>query len=150
MKSKRRKPATAQADQHVLDLAAGQTPPDGTLPLEQKETTSTTKRADGRDISGKEEIQLSAGDPDVSRQGLHTVEETPGGSNPTPDQDGVDEIGEAVGVIYQDGEPLKFGDKSAERDERRWEDDPASSEDYRERQASLEANSSSPKRHVEK
>jgi hypothetical protein len=65
--------------------------------------------------------------------------ELSGGSNPTPDQDSVDDVGKAVGVEYQDNEPLKFGDKVAERDERRWELDPASSEDYRARTGETEA-----------
>jgi hypothetical protein len=36
-------------------------------------------------------------------------------------------------VTYQDGEPLRVGQKEEERDEHRWELDPASSEDYAER-----------------
>ena len=42
----------------------------------------------------------------------------------------VDEIGRAVGVTYQEGEPLRTGEKEHERDEHRWELDPASAEDY--------------------
>ena len=52
---------------------------------------------------------------------------------PTPDQDVVDDIGKALGVEYQDNEELKAGDKVTERDEHRWELDPASAEDYKER-----------------
>ena len=52
---------------------------------------------------------------------------------PTPDQDRVDDIGRALGVEYQDNEPLKASDKIAERDRHRWELDPASSDDYKER-----------------
>ena len=47
----------------------------------------------------------------------------------------MDEIGEAVGVPCEDNEPLKFGEKTAARDDIRWELNPASSEDYQERQA---------------
>ena len=54
-------------------------------------------------------------------------------SSPTPDQSVVDEIGQAMGVTYQDNEELKFGEKERSRDKHRWELDPASSEDYVER-----------------
>ncbi len=78
--------------------------------------------------------ELNAGDPDVDVEDSNTVgEEAPGGGNPTPDQDIVDEIGQAVGLEYQDNEPLHTTDKVDERDRHRWELDPASSEDYRRR-----------------
>ena len=77
---------------------------------------------------------LNAGDPDVDiEDAAYVGEESPGGGNPTPDQDIVDEIGEAVGLEYQDNEPLRTTEKVEERDEHRWELDPASSEDYQER-----------------
>ncbi len=50
-----------------------------------------------------------------------------------PDQDRVDDIGKALGVEYEDNEELKASDKIAERDKHRWELDPASSEDYPDR-----------------
>ncbi|HBP86480.1 MAG TPA: hypothetical protein DD706_02150, partial [Nitrospiraceae bacterium] len=55
-----------------------------------------------------------------------------GGSNPTPDQDNVDELGAAVGLTFEDSEELG-GAKVYDRDIYRWELDPASSEDYEER-----------------
>ena len=54
-------------------------------------------------------------------------------TTPTPDQDIVDDIGKALGVEYQDNEELKAADKVVERDKHRWELDPASSEDYKDR-----------------
>jgi hypothetical protein len=45
----------------------------------------------------------------------------------------VDEIGEAMGVAYADGEELKVGEKEEGRDKHRWELVPASSEDYADR-----------------
>lgn len=45
----------------------------------------------------------------------------------------VDAIGRSAGVTYQDDEPLRAGPKELERDEHRWELDPASSEDYGDR-----------------
>src|SRR5215831_2589344 len=56
------------------------------------------------------------------------------GSNPPPDLDVVDEIGRSAGLTYEDGEPLQFGVKEAAKDDIRWELNPASSEDYEERQ----------------
>ena len=78
---------------------------------------------------------LAAGDVDVNVENAYfTGEEAPGGDNPTPDQDIVDDIGKAVGVQYEDAEELKATDKVTERDKHRWELDPASSEDYKDRQ----------------
>ncbi|HSP16587.1 MAG TPA: DUF6335 family protein [Thermoanaerobaculia bacterium] len=78
--------------------------------------------------------ELSAGDVDARwDQAESGGEETAGGSSPTPDQDVVDEIGKAIGVTYQEGEPLRAGGKEEDRDKHRWELDPASAEDYRER-----------------
>jgi len=75
--------------------------------------------------------ELSGGDLDARwDQAESSGEETVGGSVPTPDQDVVDEIGKAIGVVYQDTEPLRLGEKEQERDEHRWELDPASAEDY--------------------
>lgn len=77
--------------------------------------------------------RLSAGDLDADWARADIGEETVGGSAPTPDQDIVDELGEAVGLVYEDNEPLHTTEKVQERDHRRWELDPASSEDYQDR-----------------
>lgn len=77
---------------------------------------------------------IAAGDVDVDVENAYfSGDEAPGGDNPPPDQDVVDEIGKALGVQYQDAEELRAGDKVAERDQHRWELDPASSEDYKKR-----------------
>jgi hypothetical protein len=77
---------------------------------------------------------ISAGDVDVNVEDAYFVgDESPGGDNPTPDQEVVDEIGKALGVEYQDAEELRGSDKVADRDKHRWELDPASSEDYKNR-----------------
>jgi hypothetical protein len=77
---------------------------------------------------------FGGGDPDVDVEDAYfTGEEAPGGDNPTPDQDIVDDIGKALGVEYEDNEELKASDKVVERDKHRWELDPASSEDYKDR-----------------
>ena len=77
---------------------------------------------------------IRAGDVDVNvTDAYFSGDEAPGGDNSTPDQDVVDEIGKALGVEYQDSEELRASDKVAERDKHRWELDPASAEDYRDR-----------------
>jgi hypothetical protein len=78
--------------------------------------------------------ELTAGDVDADWQDAYSVgDEAPGGDNPTPDQDRVDDIGKALGVQYDDNEELKGSDKISQRDRHRWELDPASSDDYRDR-----------------
>lgn len=77
---------------------------------------------------------LTAGDVDADWESAYSVgDEAPGGDNPTPDQDIVDDIGHAIGVEYEDNEELKGEEKIAKRDRKRWELDPASSEDYPDR-----------------
>lgn len=77
---------------------------------------------------------ILAGDPDASMEDAEFVgEEAPGGGQSTPDQSNVSDIGEAVGLEYQDNEPLRTTDKVEDRDRHRWELDPASSEDYKDR-----------------
>jgi len=77
---------------------------------------------------------ISGGDLDAAWDRADEGEETVGGSAPTPDQDVVEELGKAVGITYEDNEPLKGAEKVEKRDRRRWDLDPASSEDYAERQ----------------
>jgi hypothetical protein len=75
--------------------------------------------------------ELTAGDVDADWEDAYASgDEAPGGDNPTPDQERVDDIGKALGVQYEDNEELKSADKIADRDKHRWELDPASAEDY--------------------
>ena len=77
---------------------------------------------------------LTSGDLDADWNAAYSSgEETPGGDMPTPDQDVVEEIGRALGVEYEDSEELKGAEKIEERDKHRWEYDPASAEDYKDR-----------------
>ena len=77
---------------------------------------------------------ITGGDVDVDLENAYfSGDEAPGGDNPTPDQDVVEDIGKALGVEYADNEELKASDKVVERDKHRWELDPASSEDYKDR-----------------
>lgn len=77
--------------------------------------------------------ELSGGDIDAAWEDASVGEESVGGENPTPDQDIVEELGKAVGLTYEDNEPLQTSEKIKARDQSRWELDPASSEGYEER-----------------
>ncbi len=78
---------------------------------------------------------MTGGDIDADWESAETVgDEAPGGDNPTPDQDVVEEIGKALGVEYADDEELQGGDEIIERDRKRWELDPASSDDFDDRE----------------
>jgi len=74
-----------------------------------------------------ESPKLSGGDLDANWQSANEAgEETVGGTAPTPDQDVVDEFGEAVGLTYADDEPIQGEEKLGERDRNRWELNPES------------------------
>jgi hypothetical protein len=74
---------------------------------------------------------LAGGDVDANWADAYAVgDEAPGGDNPTPDQDRVDDIGKALGVTYRPNEELESSEKIIERDRHRWELDPASSDDW--------------------
>ena len=77
---------------------------------------------------------LTGGDIDADWESAYAVgDEAPGSDNPTPDQDTVDDIGKTLGLQYEDNEELKGEKKISDRDKKRWELDPASSDDYDER-----------------
>jgi len=77
--------------------------------------------------------RLTGGDVDANWQAADSQgDESPGGDNPTPDQDVVEEIGRALGVEYADDEELQGGAEITERDTHRWELDPSSKEDFEE------------------
>ena len=76
---------------------------------------------------------ITGGDVDVDVEDAYfTGDEAPGGDNPSPDLEVVDDIGKALGVTYDDDEQLQGSGKVEERDKHRWELDPASAEDYKE------------------
>ena len=135
-----------------LAVAAGKTPrldrprrtldetvptPPSSLNLERRGSAARTGRAEleqDRQVHGSMTRGITGGDVDVNlEQAYFTGDEAPGGDNPTPDQDVVEDIGRAIGIEYQDNEELRASDKVAARDKHRWELDPASAEDYKER-----------------
>jgi len=111
------------------------TPP-SSLNLDRSASAARTGRRELRerlDQHTETSPALTAGDVDADWESAYSVgDEAPGGDNPTPDQDVVDDIGRAVGVQYDDNEELKGEAKIAKRDKHRWELDPASAEDFNE------------------
>jgi hypothetical protein len=74
--------------------------------------------------------KITGGDIDASWQTANQAgEETVGGSSPTPDQDVVDQLGDAAGLSYADDEPLDYDAKVLDRDRNRWELNAASTDD---------------------
>ena len=130
-------PKTARLDRvrRTLDETV-QTPP-SSLNMDRHGSAARTGRAElaeSRQVHRGMSPAITGGDVDVDLENADfTGDEAPGGDNPTPDQEVVDDIGKALGVEYQDDEELKASDKVTERDRHRWELDPASSEDYKER-----------------
>ena len=104
--------------------------------LDMNRTASAAKsgRAEMQDKFSKSTgagAALTAGDVDADWQSAEAIgDEAPGGDNPTPDQDVVDEIGRALGVEYDDDEELQGGAEIADRDRHRWELDPNSKDDF--------------------
>ena len=122
----------------ALDRARRQLSPD-----ERFDRASTDDRLSASARTGREELieklthhtatgpDLAGGDVDASWEDAYAVgDEAPGGDNPTPDQDRVDDIGKALGVNYHPGEELEGSEKILERERHRWELDPASSDDW--------------------
>lgn len=104
------------------------------LNLDARPSAARSGREEMRHHAGRTALasSINAGDSDVNPETAYfTGDETPGGDNPSPDQDVVEEIGKALGVEYHDAEELRGSDKIADRDKHRWELDPASSEDYK-------------------
>jgi len=97
-------------------------------------TSAASGRAEMKDKIAKNTSSspaLTSGDVDADWQSADTVgDEAPGGDNPTPDQDVVDDIGRALGVEYEDDEELQGGEEIADRDKHRWELDPSSKDDF--------------------
>ena len=69
----------------------------------------------------------SGGDVDATWEAVNdSGEESVGGDNQTPDQSMVEENAHAVGVNFEDSEPLEFIDKIERRDRDRFELDESS------------------------
>ena len=104
------------------------------LDLGRSASAAKTGRAELRERLSKNTSAspaLTAGDVDADWESAEAVgDEAPGGDNPTPDQDVVDDIGRALGVEYEDDEELQGGTEISDRDRNRWELDPSSKDDF--------------------
>ncbi len=101
----------------IPDIAAGSQK----LAERLRENNGMDPSLSGGDLDAKWEMAESQGDEAV------------GGSQATPGQNDVEENAAAMGISYADNEELRVGEKERSRDKHRWELDPASSEDYKER-----------------
>ena len=138
------KPKRVDADHLIRQYYEGEGSDQGAFPEDTLASVSSSSPRSSDE--GTADSSLSGGDVDADRRGTDAGEEAVGGSTPTPDQDVVDELGKAVGITYEDAEPLRFGDKIADRDAQRWELNPASSEGYQERVQDLASrNTGTPK-----
>lgn len=64
----------------------------------------------------------SGGDIDANWEEVNSSgSETVFGHNPTPDQSDVEENAHAIGIDFEDNEPLDFVEKIEKRDSKRWE-----------------------------
>jgi hypothetical protein len=131
----RRVPGLERERKQLREVEESVPGPPSSLNMDRRGSAARSGRAAMRHAK-KEHTEtgpaLTGGDVDADWEDAYAVgDEAPGGDNPTPDQDVVDEIGAALGVTYQDDEELKAADKIIERDKHRWELDPASAEDYK-------------------
>ena len=76
---------------------------------------------------------LSGDELDAAWEDSDMGDDSVGGANPAPDQNIAGELGKAIGLNYEDNEPLHSTEKVAARDQHRWDLDPASSEGFDER-----------------
>lgn len=133
----RRVPGLERARRQLREVEESLPSPPSSLNLDRRPSAARSGRHELRETRlehNEVSPEITAGDVDASWEEAYAVgDEAPGGDNPTPDQDRVDDIGKALGVQYEDNEELKASDKIAERDRKRWELDPASSDDYKDR-----------------
>src|SRR6478672_8897607 len=81
------------------------------------QNTNTSPAESGGDIDARWEEADSTG------------EEAVGGSQPTPDQSDVEANAHAMGIDFQDNQPLDFAENLEKRDRDRWELDESSKEE---------------------
>ena len=97
-------------------------------------TAGSAKLAHRLENDSLADPRITAGDVDAQWEGAQfSGDESAVSSMTTPDNNQVDDIGVAMGVTYSDNEELKVGEKERSRDKKRWELDPASSDDYQDR-----------------
>ncbi len=94
----------------------------------------SAKLADRLQNDGLADPVITAGDFDANWESAQfSGDESAVSSMSVPGTSDVDAVGAAMGISYAPDEELKIGEKERDRDKHRWELDPASSEDYRDR-----------------
>jgi hypothetical protein len=97
-------------------------------------TASSNKLAERLRDDPNADLVVTGGDVDAQWESAQfSGDESAVSSMPTPEVNVVEDIGRSMGVTYEDNEELKVGEKERSRDIRRWELDPASSDDYLDR-----------------
>ncbi len=133
---KERKAKTTIDDDNLGELPQEITESYGTGVIDQpglsQDDITTLRDSSSEYSSTSSQIGGEDGDP-AAEQESATGERSVGGTAPTPDLDLVDELGAAAGIEMPDGAILHTTDMLEHRDERRWELDPSSAEDYQER-----------------
>lgn len=115
-KSTDRTSKSARAGEQDADARKQQSP---TAVAAEALRTGVMPGAARREAEIPNEDEILAGDPDDDTlQNEYSGEETPGGSNSTPDQNDVDEIGRAYGLQDEDSGELHSGGEVLERRDR--------------------------------
>ena len=98
---------------HLPELEDNVPTPPSSLDLDRTPSAARSGRREMREARlqhNETSPELTGGDVDANWEDAYAVgDEAPGGDNPTPDQDRVDDIGKALGVQYEDSEELKAG-----------------------------------------
>ncbi|MEP0888929.1 MULTISPECIES: DUF6335 family protein [unclassified Leptolyngbya] len=124
----------ADDDEVISDLPQEMTESYGTgLQGQPTDRTGRYSRR-GSYLQAEPDYVITGGDVDASFEDAAVMgEEGVGGTVATPDQDIVEDLAAAVGIQTDDRSFLRTNDMLEERDDRRWELDPKSSEDYTDR-----------------
>jgi hypothetical protein len=121
----------------LREVEEGVPTPPSSLDMDRHASAARTGRQELREALQENTAAspaITGGDVDADwQQAYFSGDEASGGDNPTPDQSRVEDAAKALGVEYADNEELQGVDKIDKRDRKRWELDPASSEDYKER-----------------
>ncbi|WP_017720487.1 DUF6335 family protein [Kamptonema formosum] len=130
---------------HKETRDTGSPPKSEAPPQENTPAETGIPKVPGRNVGSRRMIQelekytstsprLTGGDVDAAWEQADSVgEEAVGGTVATPDQSVVDQLGAAVGLEMDDSEFLHTTEILETRDDKRWELDPMSSEDYHNR-----------------
>ncbi len=119
-----RAPRLERARRTLREVEEGVPTPPSSLDLDRDASAVRSGRQHlqhSREDHNETSPVMTGGDVDADWEDAYSVgDEAPGGDNPTPDQDRVDDIGKALGVEYEVNEELYASVKIGERDRLRW------------------------------